>query len=83
MCETTSVTRRFLQPLLQQFLEVSDLLFNFVLFTFSTAVLSRTNCASIATCYGLWAREFEGAPEAVCSAEKAGHGVCSLSKGEF
>jgi hypothetical protein len=35
LCETTSVNWRFLQPLLQPFLDVSDLLFNFFLFTFS------------------------------------------------
>ena len=39
MCETTSVTWRFLQPLLQPFLEVSDRGAKNFKFTFSTAVV--------------------------------------------
>ena len=38
MCETTSVTWHFLQPLLQPFLEVSICGVNFFKFTFSTSL---------------------------------------------
>ena len=40
--------------------------------------LSKTNCDSIAKCYGMWEREFSQHPPGKCSPEAASHGVCSI-----